>query len=79
MQLKRGNPGQNLGYDRCSYLSFSVTGIKKDEIFKSTGRRDLNIKYTNFNQWKRWVENKLKDITGEKLPTTFEMVIVKDA
>jgi len=32
-------------------------------FLKSTGRRDLNIEYTNFDQWKRWVGNKLKDIT----------------
>jgi len=44
---------QNLGYDICPSLSFFVTGIKSMN-FKSTGRRDLNIKYANFDQLKRW-------------------------
>jgi len=39
--------GQKLGYDRCSYLSFFVQRLE-DEIFDSTGRRDLNTKYTIF-------------------------------
>jgi len=40
--------GQKLGYDRCPYLSFFVRRLE-DEIFDSTGRRDLNTKYTIFD------------------------------
>ena len=40
--------GQKLGYDRCPYLSFFVR-IFEDEIFGSTGRRDLNTKYATFD------------------------------
>jgi len=39
---------QKLGYDRCLYLSFFVQRFE-DEIFDSTGRRDLNTKYTIFD------------------------------
>jgi len=39
--------GQKLRYDRCPYLSFFVQRLE-DEIFDSTGRRDLNTKYTIF-------------------------------
>jgi len=61
-------------------FKFLWHGDLKDEIFESMGRRDLNIEYTKFDQLKWWVENKLKDITGEeKVPTTFEMVIDKQA
>jgi len=49
---KNGDPGPNLGYDRCPYLSFFGMGILKDEIFESTCRRDLNIEYTKFDQLK---------------------------
>jgi len=40
--------GQKLGYDRCPYLSFFVRRFE-DELFDSTGRRDLNTKYTIFD------------------------------
>jgi len=40
--------GQKLGYDKCPYLSFFVWRFE-DEIFDSTGRRDLNTKYTIFD------------------------------
>jgi len=39
--------GQKSGYDRCPYLSFFVWRLE-DKIFNSTGRRDLNTKYTIF-------------------------------
>ena len=48
--------GQNLEYDRCPYLSFFVAEIWKSKIFESTGRRDLNIEYTKFDQLKRQVK-----------------------
>jgi len=40
--------GQKLGYERCPYLSFFVRRFE-DEIFDSTGRRDLNTKYIIFD------------------------------
>jgi len=40
-----------MGYDRCPYLSFFVTGTLKDKTFKSMGRRDLNTKYTIFDKF----------------------------
>jgi len=39
--------GQKLGYDRCPYLSFFVRRFE-DEMFDSTGRRDLNTKVHQF-------------------------------
>jgi len=46
--------GQKLGYDRCPYLSFFVRRLE-DKIFDSTGRRDLNIKYTIFDLRCLWM------------------------
>jgi len=46
--LWNGILGQKLGYDRCLYLSFFVWRLE-DEIFDSTGRIDLNTKYTIFD------------------------------
>jgi len=40
--------GQKLRYDKCPYSSFFVRSFE-DEIFDSTGRRDLNTKYTIFD------------------------------
>ena len=48
MTRVNGSLGQKLGYDRCPYLSFFVWRLE-DEIFDSTGRRDLNTKYTIFD------------------------------
>jgi len=49
-----GDLGQKLGYDRCPYLSFFVRRFE-DEIFDSTGRRDLNTKYTIFDLICLWM------------------------
>jgi len=46
--------GQKLGYDRCPYLSLFVRRFE-DEIFDSTGRRDLNTKYTIFDLRCLWM------------------------
>jgi len=46
--------GQKLGYDRCPYLSFFVRRFE-DEIFDSTGRRDLNTKSTIFDLRCLWM------------------------
>jgi len=75
MSKKRG-PWSKFGVWQMPLFKFLRHGDLKDEIFESTGRRDLNIKYTKFDQSKWWEENKLKDITREKkLPTTFEKII----
>jgi len=48
MTCVSGVLGQKFGYDRCPYLSFFVRRFE-EEIFDSTGRRDLNTKYTIFD------------------------------
>jgi len=48
MTRVNGVLGRKLWYDRCPYLIFFVQRFE-DEIFDSTGRRDLNIKYTIFD------------------------------
>jgi len=79
---KKRWPWSKFGVWQMPLFKFLRHGDLKDKIFESTSRRDLNIKYTKFDQLKWWMENKLKDITREEklqkiklLSTTFEMTI----
>jgi len=69
---KNGVLGQKLGYDRCPYLSFFVRRLE-DEIFDSTGRRDLNTEYTIFDPkipkvlvMYVWMQADKGDLTGKE-------------
>jgi len=58
-QKLKENLGQNLGYDRCPYLSFFVTGILKGWDFLINGSKRLKYRVHQF-----WPVEKLN---GERI------------